>query len=281
MFNQNIGGLIMRNLLLTFVLSLGSGFLFAHHNSHGATNNSDLNIKMWDNSSFTIKLDHKVAERTRSFNLKNVRPGKHYVEIIKKERNRNGNGGFVKTIYKGKINVPAQRNVFVKVEGKNRLSFKFLKKRNRNNQSGGSHVTNGHYSSSNYGSSSNNGSTNSGYYGQSNVGNNGYGSHYGPVAMNENNFNQLLRIMKDERFDNNRLEIGRQALATNHMNVRQVSLIMKQFNFDNSKLDFAKLAYNRTIDKENFFAVNSQFSFSSSASELNNYIRHKGTYANR
>jgi hypothetical protein len=62
----------MRNLLFTFVLSIGSGFLFAHHNSYGASNNSDLNIKMWDNSNFTIKLDHKVAKRTRSFNLKNV-----------------------------------------------------------------------------------------------------------------------------------------------------------------------------------------------------------------
>ena len=97
----------MRNLLFTFVLSIGSGFLFAHHNSNGAANNSDLNIKMWDNSNFTIKLDHKVVKRTRSFELKNVRPGRHYLEIIKKKRNRNGNGFFVQTIYKGKINVPS------------------------------------------------------------------------------------------------------------------------------------------------------------------------------
>ena len=84
----------MKNLFLTSVLLFGSGLLFVHHNSNGVSNNSDLTIKMWDDSNFTIKLDHNVATRTRSFNLNNRRPGRHYVEIIKKKRNRCGNGFF-------------------------------------------------------------------------------------------------------------------------------------------------------------------------------------------
>ena len=43
-------------------------------------------------------------------------------------------------------------------------------------------------------------------------------------------------------------------------------------NFDSAKLEFAKLAYRNTIDRENFFMINNKFTFSSSVSELNNFI---------
>lgn len=273
----------MKNLLFTFVLTLGSSFLFANHNSYGTSNSSDLNIKMWDNSSFTIKMDHKIAKKTRSFNLKNVRPGRHYVEIIKKERNRHGNGFFVQTVYKGNINVPSKRNVFVKVEGKNRLSFKFLKKQNRNNGHGnhhgnnghGNYGDNGHYGSDNYNdnwdSGSSSSSSGSGYYGESNFGS-GHGIHNGSNIMNQNNFNQLVRVLGQEHFDDNRLQIAKQAIASNSMSVNQVSIILDKFTFESAKLEFAKAAYRNTVDRENYFMVNSKFTFSSSVSELNNYI---------
>jgi len=269
----------MKNLLLGIVLSLGSGILFAHHNSYGSANKSDLNIKMWDNSNFIITLNNNQPERTRSFNLNNVRPGRHYVEIVQKKRNRNGNGGFVRTIYKGKINVPARKKVFVKVEGKNRLSFKFFTKRNRRNGNGhhnGNYSNNGNYGSGNYNgnwdsgcSSSNNGN---GYYGESNFGNDSFGNYNGPNLMSQNSFNQLIRTLGQEHFDNNRLQIAKQAIAANNMNVNQVSRIMDKFTFENAKLEFAKVAYNNTVDRENYFMVNNKFTFSSSVSELNNYI---------
>lgn len=273
----------MKKLLLAIVLSLGSGILFAHHNSYGSANNSDLNIKMWDNSNFIITLNNNQPERTRNFNLRNIRPGRHYVEIVQKKRNRNGNGGFVRTVYKGKITVPERRNVFVKVEGKNRLSFRFLKKRNRNIGNGcngnfGNHSNgnNGHYGSSNYNSgwdgrssSSNNGG---GYYGESHYGNGSFSNHNVPSLMNQNSFNQLVRILGQEHFDSNRLIIAKQAVASNNMSVNQVSILLDKFTFDNAKLEFAKVAYRNTIDKENYFMINNKFTFSSSVDELNNYI---------
>jgi len=282
MFNQIIGGLIMKKLLFIFVLSLGSGFLFAHHNSHGAANNSDLNIKMWDNSSFTITLDRNISEKTRSFNLKNVKPGSHYVKIVQKKRNRYGNGFFVKTIYNGRINVPSKRKVFVKIEGENRLSFKFLKKRNRYNGHGNTHGGNGnfgnggHYGSGNYnddfGSGCSSMNSGGGYYGESDFGNSDYGHHNGPSVMSQNSFSHLIRILGQEHFDDNRLEIAKQAIISNNMSVNQVSSILDKFTFDGAKLEFAKVAYRITVDRENYFMVNSKFTFSSSVSELNNYI---------
>lgn len=263
----------MKKLLLAIVLSLGSGILLAHHNSYGSVNKSDLNIKMWDNSNFIITLNNNQPERTRNFSLINIRPGRHYVEIVQKKRNRNGNGGFVRTVYKGKINVPARKNVFVKVEGKNRLSFKFFKKRNRNNRHNGN---NGNYGSGNYngnfGSGCSSSNTGNGYYGESNFGNGGFDNHYNSNLMDPNRFNQLIRMLGNEHFDDVRLSIARQAIASNDLTSNQVSAIMNKFTFESAKLKFAKLAYNRTVDRENYFIVNNQFTFSSSVSELNNYI---------
>ena len=60
--------------------------------------------------------------------MKNIAPGKHHVKIVKKKRRRNGNG-FVRTlVYNGNINIPSRRKVNVKVEGRNRLSFRFFRK---------------------------------------------------------------------------------------------------------------------------------------------------------
>lgn len=283
----------MRKLIFGIVLSLGCGSLFAH-NGLNTNRYSDLNIKMWDNSSFKITLDRDISQKTRSFNLKNVSPGSHYVKIVKRVQNHSGHGGFVKTIYEGRINIPSQRKVLVKVEGRNRLSFKFLKKTNPHHHNAGhgnghqgAHSNNGNHNQNsnggiygsqnhgnNWGAGCESNSTYGGYYGQGNFGNNGSAQNYGPSAINDNSFNRLLEVLKKEHFDSDRLGIAKQAIASNHMNVNQVSAIMDEFSFDRSKLNFAKAAYNKTVDKENYFVINGKFSFSSSISELNNYIRH-------
>ena len=126
----------MRNLSLVFVLSLLSNVLFAHGNYSTSSYKSDLNIKMWDNSSFIITVDHSPAQKTRDFKLKNIAAGNHFVKIVKRRENNHhyGHGhhksGFVETIFQGNIKVPAKRSVVVRVEGKNRLNFKFFKKYN-------------------------------------------------------------------------------------------------------------------------------------------------------
>lgn len=261
----------MRNLLLAIVLTLGSGTIYAHHNSYGSTKKSDLNVKLRDNSNFIIKLDNRQPKTTRNFSLKNIRPGQHYVEIKKKTRNQNGNGFFVKTLYRGKINVPARKKVFVKVEAKNRLSFRFFNKRNGQNAYGnsGGHFGNNNHNNWGQGCSSNG---NGGYYGESNFGNGGFDNHFEANLMSPNKFNQLIRMLGNEHFDDVRLDIARQAIASNDLTSNQVSRIMNKFTFESAKLKFAKIAYNRTIDTENYFMVNEQFTFSSSVSELNNYI---------
>jgi hypothetical protein len=48
---------------------------------------------------------------------------------------------------------------------------------------------------------------------------------------------------------------------------------MSAFSFENEKLDIAKWAYPSCVDKENYYLLNSAFSFSSSKSNLNQFVK--------
>ncbi len=94
----------------------------------------------------------------------------------------------------------------------------------------------------------------------------------GPCAMAIADFNQLKNTLDNAAFENTRLSIFKQALGYNYFTTAQVRELMDLFWFENSKLEVAKLAYPKTVDPNNYYLVNNEFSFSSSVNELGNYI---------
>lgn len=94
----------------------------------------------------------------------------------------------------------------------------------------------------------------------------------GPCAMNPADFTQLKQTIDNAGFESTRLTIFRQALAYNYFTTAQVCDIMDLFWFESSKVEVAKIAYNKTVDPNNYYLVNNEFSFSSSVNTLNDYI---------
>ncbi|MCB0819872.1 MAG: DUF4476 domain-containing protein, partial [Bacteroidetes bacterium] len=45
-----------------------------------------------------------------------------------------------------------------------------------------------------------------------------------------------------------------------------------QMTFEDSKVEIARHGYSRVVDPQNYFTVNSAFTFSSSVDELNRYL---------
>jgi hypothetical protein len=90
--------------------------------------------------------------------------------------------------------------------------------------------------------------------------------------MNPADFSQLKQTIDNARFENTRLSIFKQALNYNYFTTAQVRELMDLFWFENSKLEVAKIAYPKTIDQNNYYQVNNEFSFSSSVNELGQYI---------
>jgi hypothetical protein len=82
-------------------------------------------------------------------------------------------------------------------------------------------------------------------------------------------FNNALSSINAQRFDDGKLCVANQIMAYNYLYSWQVREILFQFSFDSNKVQFAKMAYAKTIDKENFYVVNDAFTFQSSVRELN------------
>jgi hypothetical protein len=91
-------------------------------------------------------------------------------------------------------------------------------------------------------------------------------------AMKKSNFESAKATISNESFDETRLSTAKSIISGNCLTSEQVLEICKLFSFEGSRLDFAKCAYGKTVDPNNYFKVNNAFSFSSSKDELNKYI---------
>ncbi|MBL7766614.1 MAG: DUF4476 domain-containing protein [Chitinophagaceae bacterium] len=92
-------------------------------------------------------------------------------------------------------------------------------------------------------------------------------------AMSPGDFENARKTIADEGFDETRLTMAKQIISSNCMTSSQIVNMCKTFSFEESKLDFAKFAYEHCSDPGNYFNVNNVFSFSSSKTELSNYIQ--------
>ncbi len=91
--------------------------------------------------------------------------------------------------------------------------------------------------------------------------------------MNIQSFERFKESLKNESFDNTRMNIAKQVITANWFTTAQVKEIMGFFSFENSKLDIAKYAYKYTVDKSDYFTLADCFTFSSYKDELMRYLR--------
>lgn len=136
-----------------------------------------------------------------------------------------------------------------------------------NNGSWGNNGNNGGYGNGGY----NNG--NGGYGNNGGGNNNGSWGNNNYSAMSATSFTALLQQLHNESFDNTKMTIVKDALASNRVNTAQVKQLMQQFSFDNDRIELAKTAYPRCVDKNNYFQLSDAFEYSSSKETLSNWVR--------
>lgn len=98
----------------------------------------------------------------------------------------------------------------------------------------------------------------------------------GPIAMDRATFNDAKHTIENASFDNTKLSTAKTILDVNYVTTDQVVELCKLFSFENSMLDFAKYAYSRTVDNNNYFKVGNVFSFDASRKSLNDFISRGG-----
>ena len=101
----------------------------------------------------------------------------------------------------------------------------------------------------------------------------GYNGPVGcPWPLSRQDFDGVKTSIASKSFDETKLTVAKQVIASNCLLSSQVKEIMMLFSFEDTRLDLAKYAYGYTFDIGNYYKVNDAFSFSSSIDELNTYI---------
>ncbi len=96
-----------------------------------------------------------------------------------------------------------------------------------------------------------------------------------PREMNNKVFNDMKQSIANVAFEETKLSTAKTVLSNNYINTSQVMEICNMFSFEESKLDFAKFAYDKTVDPNNFFKVGSVLVFNNSKEDLNNFLSSK------
>lgn len=107
------------------------------------------------------------------------------------------------------------------------------------------------------------------YNGYCNYANHNYG--WRPVCVSD--FNAGCYSIRRCGFDSDRLRSAKRFVNNYYVSAHQIADIMCMFSFESTKLAFAKYAFHRTCDIQNYGIVFDQLSFNSSRTELDCYIR--------
>jgi hypothetical protein len=92
-------------------------------------------------------------------------------------------------------------------------------------------------------------------------------------SVSEKEFESIKKSISSKSFEDSKLTLAKQICDSKCLKSTQVRDIMKLFSFEATKLEFAKYAYNKVLDKENYYVVNDAFQFESSIEELNENIK--------
>ncbi|MFN5324165.1 MAG: DUF4476 domain-containing protein [Bacteroidota bacterium] len=234
----------MKKALLIIALLFTSAHIHASHAG------SELNIRIMDNSWFTVLMDgQSFNEPVTRFHLDNIMPGRHHLTITKVgSRSHHGMGAIRHhVVFSGFVDIPASSRLKAVVDRANRFRINRIEPLIVHHvpivTSPSCHAP--------------------------------IPAACAPAAqyhMDDYAFDGLMGTLRGMHFESSRMSVVRNAVYSNHFSARQVAELMSAMTFDSSRLEVAKLAYGKTVDKENYWLVYDLFTFESSIVELNQYI---------
>jgi len=220
---------------MIFALLLGISFLSTNAYAYGY---SALNLKLYDNSYFTVQFDDVVYnEPVNVFTIQDIESGTHFLKVIKNGPLLYGGYSQQLVVFEGYIYLKPGKHIFAFIDKFNR--YKVIKQLPYN------------------------------YNG--NV-NNQYPPNYYQYPMSNSDFAELKQVIDNTTFESSKIKIAEQAIASNYFLAEQIFELMGLFTFESSKIHIAKLAYHHTLNKSKYYIVNNAFTFESSIDELNQYI---------
>jgi hypothetical protein len=99
----------------------------------------------------------------------------------------------------------------------------------------------------------------------------GNGSNY--YVMSPQDVTRLLQSVQRQSFDDNKLPILQEALSASAIESDDLRQILSTLTFDRNRLEFAKYAFPRVVDPQNFYRVYDAFDFQPNVQELQQFVQ--------
>lgn len=226
----------MKRVLIITAFMIASVQLRASHLA------SELNLRIADQSWFTVTLDNQVyGTPVTRFNLADLHPGTHFLRVTRLDHGYYGPYTMPVVIYNGYIEIPAHSRINAMIDRQYRFRInKIIPLTPVYVQPVCAPVP----------------APAPMYYG-----------------MSDYDFDQLRYTIDKLSFESSKMQVARQAISSNYFTSRQVAELVRMMTFESSKLDLAKNAFHKTIDKQNYFILNDTFTFESSILDLNEFIQ--------
>jgi hypothetical protein len=93
--------------------------------------------------------------------------------------------------------------------------------------------------------------------------------------MPAGSFLKAVTIIQKETFETTKLSTSKQVVDNNCLLVEQIKSLLKTYDYEATRLEFAKYAYKRCFDPENYYLLNDAFEYDSSKTELANFVKRK------
>jgi hypothetical protein len=95
----------------------------------------------------------------------------------------------------------------------------------------------------------------------------------GSRIMSDRDFRDFKKLITERTFESTKLSMAKNVIDINFFSTDQLREILGLFTFESGKLEIAKYTYSNTVDKNNYFRLFDLFTFESSVTELDEYIR--------
>lgn len=227
----------MKNLFIPIAIGI-----LIHMNSDAAPGNSSLKVREIDHRTIRVQLNHGLTSHaSRSIHFDDLIPGTHHIRVWVKNGPRRREEFIL--AYAGPIQIPANSDVRTILHRNGQLKVFEVFPLNPAHHVSCEPIP--------------------------------VGPCGGPFqfGIDEGAFQHILTAMDHTPFDQTRLQIASQAIASQgRIRTDQVELIMSRLSFESSRLALAKHAYFHTVDPGNYYRLFPLFRFDSSIRELSSFI---------
>lgn len=202
-----------------------------------------LKVMLQDGSPLTVTVNNRAYDRHgRSITIVDLPAGNHYLKVYEYKPYRNERGGRAKLLYSGYVRT--RRNTMTTcnvdpVNGSIRLRTMSLEDEWNDRRDEEQ-------------SEPNNSS-----------------------RFTQRDIDDLKQRVNDHITDTDRLKLMKSALGNRQYYSADVQQMMRWLSFESTRLEFAKWAFGNVMDSKNYWKLESEFSFSSSKDEFNEFIQGK------